>query len=107
MSDDEARNLVEALDAILASSSHIERRERILRVADWISRRQMEGKAGGERDRGDKRVMEYSILGTSWMGELEDMINARSSKGYALREILVISNSDFYAIMERERAQGT
>lgn len=106
MSNDEARFLLEEMEFLLATNSPIGRRERTLRIKDWISRQPMEGAAGSERDRGDKRIMEYRIFSQFYPTEAETILNRLARDGWVLRGFQMVAQS-ILLVMERERAEGT
>ena len=58
MSDDEARGYLETMAGILASNGQYTLGECALSIADWIGRRQVEGEAGSECNRGDRGIDE-------------------------------------------------
>ena len=106
MSNEEAGFLLEEMEFLLATNSPIGRRERALRIKDWISRQPMEGAARSERDRGDKRMMEYQTFRSSYQDTLDKAIEAKSSQGWKVHT-MIAGNDGWIVLMERERAEGT
>ena len=106
MSDDEAREYLETLELLLASRGLTPSREQFIRFKNWIGGRQVEGEAGGECNRGNKRMMEYQSQTSYYHHEISDWINSRSDEGYRLIS-LKQARGQYLAVMEREREQGT
>lgn len=106
MSNNEARGLLETMERVLAACGYPALGECALSIADWISGRPMEGEAGGECDRGDKRVMEYCFLVDFYLAEMGLSIQGLASRGWKAHSP-IFCNGQFVVMMERERAEGT
>jgi uncharacterized protein DUF4177 len=110
MSDDEARGYLEEVASLLASLRYENARERLLSIADWIGRRQVEGAPGSQRDRGDNG-MSYLFFMFRYPDKMAQVINQHGEDGWRVHTVTphfspVSGLTEFLVCLERERGKG-
>lgn len=81
MSDDEAWEELASVAELLASYGFHITRERLIRIADWIGRRPMEGTPRGECNRGDKRVT-YRFCTFRYIDRMNNWVDDQAQEGF-------------------------